>query len=219
MRTATNGEEGFALARTLQPRLITLDVMMPSMDGWSVLTALKADPTTFGIPVVMISIVEDRQMGFALGAAEYLTKPIDRNRLVNILAKYAGAEVRQTALVVDDLPDNRTLLAALLEGEGWNVIQADNGRTALQAIDIQLPSLILLDLMMPVMDGFEFLREIRQREDGRLIPVVVVTAKDLSTDEKNLLRTSVENVIQKGTISHEDLLADIRNKINSLAKH
>jgi CheY-like chemotaxis protein len=167
----------------------------------------------------MISIVEDRQMGFALGAAEYLTKPIDRNRLVNILAKYAGAEARQTALVVDDLPDNRALLAGLLEGEGWNVIQADNGRTALQAIDIQLPSLILLDLMMPVMDGFEFLRELRQREDGRLIPVVVVTAKDLSTDEKNLLRTSVENVIQKGTISHEDLLADIRNKINSLAKH
>ena len=219
VRTATNGEEGFALARNLQPQLITLDVMMPSMDGWSVLTALKADPTTFGIPVVMISIVEDRQLGFALGAAEYLTKPIDRNRLMDILAKHARAEVRQTALVVDDLVDNRTLLAALLEGEGWNVIQADNGRTALQAIDIQLPSLILLDLMMPVMDGFEFLRELRQREDGRLIPIVVVTAKDLSTDEKNLLRTSVENVIQKGTISHEDLLADIRNKINSLAKH
>jgi CheY-like chemotaxis protein len=193
--------------------------MMPGMDGWSVLTALKADPTTFGIPVVMISIVEDRQRGFALGAAEYLTKPIDRNRLMNILAKYAGAEVRQTALVVDDLLDNRALLAALLEAEGWNVIQADNGRTALQAVDQQQPSLILLDLMMPVMDGFEFLRQLRQREDGRLIPVVVVTAKDLSTDEKNLLRTSVENVIQKGTISHEDLLADIRNKINSLAKH
>ena len=218
VRTATNGEEGVALARTLQPRLITLDVMMPSMDGWSVLTALKADPTTFGIPVVMISIVEERQLGFALGAAEYLTKPIDRNRLMDILAKYAGSEVRQTALVVDDLPDNRTLLAALLEREGWNVLQADNGRTALQTVDHQQPSLILLDLMMPVMDGFEFLRELRQREDGRLIPVVVVTAKDLSTEEKNLLRTSVENVIQKSTISHEDLLADIRNKINSLAK-
>jgi CheY-like chemotaxis protein len=193
--------------------------MMPSMDGWSVLTALKADPTTFGIPVVMISIVEDRQLGFALGAAEYLTKPIDRNRLMDILAKHARAEVRQTALVVDDLLDNRTLLAALLEGEGWNVIQADNGHTALQALENQLPSLILLDLMMPVMDGFEFLRELRQREEGRLIPVVVVTAKDLSTDEKNLLRTSVENVIQKGTISHEDLSADIRTKISSLAKH
>jgi CheY-like chemotaxis protein len=111
------------------------------------------------------------------------------------------------------------LLAALLEGEGWNVIQADNGHTALQALENQLPSLILLDLMMPVMDGFEFLRELRQREEGRLIPVVVVTAKDLSTDEKNLLRTSVENVIQKGTISHEDLLADIRTKISSLGKH
>jgi CheY-like chemotaxis protein len=167
----------------------------------------------------MISIVEDRQLGFALGAAEYLTKPIDRNRLMDILAKHARAEVRQTALVVDDLLDNRTLLAALLEGEGWNVIQADNGHTALQALENQLPSLILLDLMMPVMDGFEFLRELRQREEGRLIPVVVVTAKDLSTDEKNLLRTSVENVIQKGTISHEDLLADIRTKISSLGKH
>ncbi|MEZ0218148.1 MAG: response regulator, partial [Rariglobus sp.] len=218
VRTASNGKEAVALARELQPRLITLDVMMPSMDGWSVLTALKADPVTADIPVVMISIVDDRQLGFSLGAADYLTKPIDRNRLVSILAKHALSDAPRTALVIDDLPDNRALLTTLLEREGWKVAQADNGRTGLDAIAAQRPALILLDLMMPVMDGFEFLRELRNREDGRDIPVVVVTAKELTPEEHNLLRACVENIVQKGAVSHEDLLADIRGKISSLTK-
>jgi signal transduction histidine kinase/CheY-like chemotaxis protein len=218
VRTAASGKDAVALARELQPRLITLDVMMPSMDGWSVLTALKADPATADIPVVMISIVDDRQLGFSLGAADYLTKPIDRNRLVSILAKHALSDAPRNALVIDDLPDNRTLLTTLLEREGWKVTQADNGRTGLDAIAAQRPALILLDLMMPIMDGFEFLRELRNREDGRDIPVVVVTAKELTPEEHNLLRACVENIVQKGTVSHEDLLADIRTKISTLTK-
>jgi len=218
VRTAANGKQAVALARELQPRLITLDVMMPSMDGWSVLTALKADPATADIPVVMISIVEDRQLGFALGAADYLTKPIDRARLVRILAKHAQSDRPRTALVIDDLRDNRLMLSTLLSREGWNVVEADNGRTGLDAIIESRPSLILLDLMMPVMDGFEFLRELRNREDGRDIPVVVVTAKELTAEEHNLLRACVENIVQKGAISQEDLLADIRAKITTLAK-
>ena len=217
VRTAATGKEALALARELQPRLITLDVMMPSMDGWSVLTALKADPATAEIPVVMISIVDDRQLGFSLGAADYLTKPIDRNRLAGILAKHALSDAPRTALVIDDLPDNRALLATLLEREGWKVEQADNGRTGLDALAAHRPALILLDLMMPVMDGFEFLRELRNREDGRDIPVVVVTAKELTPEEHNLLRACVENIVQKGAVSHEDLLADIRAKVSTLA--
>ncbi|AHF90040.1 histidine kinase [Opitutaceae bacterium TAV5] len=218
VRAATNGRDALALARELQPRLITLDVMMPSMDGWSVLTALKADPATADIPVVMVSIVEDRQLGFALGAADYLTKPVDRARLARILARHALPDRPRTALVIDDLPDNRAMLATLLSREGWQVVEAADGRAGLDAFAAGRPALILLDLMMPVMDGFEFLRELRSREDGRDVPVVVVTAKELTPEENNLLRACVENIVQKGAVSHEELLADIRGKISKLTK-
>ena len=213
VRTASTGKDALALARELQPRLITLDVMMPSMDGWSVLTALKADPATADIPVVMISIVDDRQLGFSLGAADYLTKPIDRDRLARILSKHTLGDHPRNALVIDDLRDNRAILRSLLEREGWDVAEAEHGRAGLDAIAERRPSLILLDLMMPVMDGFEFLRELRNRPDGREIPVVVVTAKELTPEEHNLLRACVENIVQKGAVTHEDLLADIRRKI------
>ena len=213
VRTAANGAAALALARELRPKLITLDVMMPSMDGWSVLTALKADPVTREIPVVMISIVDDKQLGFALGAADYLTKPIDRDRLTELLGKHAPRDTERLALVVDDLPDNRAMLRHSLEREGWTVLEAENGRAGLNLFIDHHPSLILLDLMMPVMDGFEFLRELRNRDDGRGVPVVVVTAKELTPEERNLLRACVENVIQKGTISHDSLLAEIREKI------
>jgi PAS domain S-box-containing protein len=213
VRTATTGAEALALARELRPKLITLDVMMPSMDGWSVLTSLKADPITRAIPVVMISLVDDKQLGFALGAADYLTKPIDRDRLAELLTKHAPHGRERLALVIDDLPDNRAMLRHALEREGWLVVEAENGRAGLSLFADQKPSLILLDLMMPVMDGFEFLRELRARGDGRAVPVVVVTAKELTPDERNLLRAGVENIVQKGTVSHDSLLAEIREKI------
>jgi PAS domain S-box-containing protein len=213
VRTAATGAEALTLARELRPKLITLDVMMPSMDGWSVLTALKDDPVTRAIPVVMISMVDEKQLGFALGAADYLTKPIDRGRLAEVLTKHAPRDVDRLALVIDDLPDNRAILRHALELEGWLVAEAENGRAGLGVFAAQKPSLILLDLMMPVMDGFEFLRELRAREDGRDVPVVVVTAKELTPDERETLRACVENVVQKGTVSHDNLLADIRAKI------
>ena len=219
VRTASTGKEALALARELQPRLITLDVMMPSMDGWSVLTALKADPATADIPVVMISIVEDRQLGFSLGAADYLTKPIDRTRLTKILAKHAHAdEASRTALVIDDMADNRLMLTSLLKREGWQVVEAADGREGLTRFTETKPGLVLLDLMMPVMDGFEFLRELRGRDDGRTVPVIVVTAKELTNDERELLRIGVQNIVQKGGASHENLFAEIRAKIAAVAK-
>jgi PAS domain S-box len=213
VRTATNGRDALALAKELKPRLITLDVMMPSMDGWSVLTALKADPATRDIPVVMVSIIDDRQLGFALGAADYLTKPVDRARLAEILARQAPHDNRRLALVVDDLRDNRAMLRSVLEREGWEVAEAEDGRVALDAFAAQKPALILLDLMMPVMDGFEFLRALRARDDGRSVPVVVVTAKELTDDERDYLRACVENVVQKGPLAHDALLAEIRNRL------
>jgi len=218
VRTATSGAAALALAKEIRPKLITLDVMMPSMDGWSVLTALKSDPVTRDVPVVMISIVDDKHLGFALGAADYLTKPIDRERLAEILAKHAPRDAERVALVIDDLPDNRAVLRHALEGGGWNVVEAENGRDGLEKVGGRRPALILLDLMMPVMDGFEFLRELRRREDGRGVPVVVVTAKELTPEERDLLRMCVENVIQKGTITHDNLIAEIRAKIASAGK-
>ncbi|MES2692965.1 MAG: response regulator, partial [Verrucomicrobiota bacterium] len=218
VRSALNGPDALALARELQPRLVTLDVMMPSMDGWSVLTSLKADPLTRAIPVVMISIVDDKQLGFSLGAADYLTKPIDRTQLAEILAKHVSHAADRLALVVDDLPDNREILRNALEREGWSVMEAENGRAALNLFLDHKPALILLDLMMPVMDGFEFLRELRASDAGHSVPVVVVTAKELTPEERTMLRTSVENIVQKGTVSHDSWIAEVREKTANLGK-
>jgi signal transduction histidine kinase/CheY-like chemotaxis protein len=218
VRSVMDGREAVRLAKELQPRVITLDVMMPSMDGWSVLTALKADSATHDIPVVMVTIVDDRQIGFALGAADYITKPVDRDRLSAVLARYAKADAARLALVVDDLTDNRDLLRRALEGQGWSVVEAENGKEGLKRVDERIPGLILLDLMMPVMDGFEFLRELRARPGGRDVPVVVVTAKELSNDERAWLRNGVENIVQNNGTKAEELLTDLLSKIAAVSK-
>ena len=165
--TATGGEEGLRLAHDLRPDAITLDVMMPGLDGWAVLAALKGDSATASIPVVMLTMLDDRSLGYALGAADYLTKPIDRERLVAALAPYRR---ELPVLIVDDDPDLRALLRRMLEREGYAVDEADNGRSALERVREHTPGAILLDLMMPEMDGFEFLEELRRDEAGRAHP-------------------------------------------------
>jgi CheY-like chemotaxis protein len=215
VRTAKNGREALELAQELQPQLITLDVMMPSMDGWSVLTSLKADLTTRDIPVVVVSMVDDKGLGISLGAADYLTKPIDRGQLATILGKYAPRHTRPVALIVDDLAENRQLLARAVGTEGWTIIEAENGRIGLELFAESKPNLILLDLMMPEMDGFEFLRELRKREDGRTVPVVVATAKDLTPAEREELRRTVQNCVEKGNrFTHENFFADVKRAID-----
>ena len=155
--------------------------MMPGMDGWAVLAALKADAATADIPVIMVTIVDDRNLGYALGAADYLTKPIDRERLIAVLARYRP---ERPILVVDDDPALRELLRRTLEREGYAVVEAADGRSALARIEERVPGLILLDLMMPHMNGFELLTELRARPEWRGIPVVVVTAKDLTPEDE-----------------------------------
>lgn len=213
--TASNGREALALAKELRPRLITLDVMMPSIDGWSVLASLKSDPVTHDIPVVMISIVDDKPLGYSLGAADYLTKPLDRRRLSEVLGRHAPHNAGRLALVIDDLPDNREVLVSALKEQGWEIIEAENGQVGLDLYAERHPSLILLDLMMPVMDGFEFLQKLRQREDGHTVPVVVVTAKELTPEERATLNLGVKNVIEKGAIDQAALLQEIRSRIAS----
>jgi PAS domain S-box-containing protein len=209
MATATSGEEGLRLARALRPAAITLDVMMPGMDGWAILTALKADPLLADIPVIMLTIVDDKNLGYALGAADYLTKPVDWDRLAAILQKYRCAHPPCTVLVVEDDADTRDMLQRLLTRENWAVTEATNGRVALERMAESQPELILLDLMMPEMDGFAFLEALRQQDAWRSIPVVVVTAKDLTPEDRQRLNGYVEQILQKGAYSREELLHEI----------
>lgn len=208
VHVAHSGPEGLELARTIQPAAITLDVMMPGMDGWSVLTALKSDPLTAAIPVIMVTMLRDRQFGFTLGATEFLTKPVDQDRLRTILSSQCRAPAAEV-LVVDDEPANRELICRLLEKEGLRSHEAENGQSALQQMRTNRPALILLDLMMPVMDGFKFLEAIREEPDFRDIPVVIVTAKDLTTEDRQRLAGGVEQIIQKGAVDQKQFLRNI----------
>jgi CheY-like chemotaxis protein/anti-sigma regulatory factor (Ser/Thr protein kinase) len=208
--TAAGGEEGLRRARELSPDAITLDVMMPGMDGWAVLSALKSDPGTVDIPVVMLTIVDDKNLGYALGAADYLTKPIDRERLATVLDKYRRD---LPVLVVDDDAELRALLRRMLEPAGYRVVEAENGRAALERLRDISPSVVLLDLMMPEMDGFEFVSEFRRHEPWRAIPIVVITAKDLSRDDRERLNGYVQKILQKGAYGRETLLAEVRDMV------
>ena len=208
--TASSGEEGLRRARELRPDAITLDVMMPGMDGWAVLSALKADPDVASIPVIMLTIVDDRNLGYALGAADYLTKPIDRERLVSVLTQYRRD---RPVLIVDDDAGLRQLLRRMLEPEGYTVLEAENGRVALERLRDSSPGAILLDLMMPEIDGFEFVAEFRRHEAWRGIPIVVVTAKDLSREDRERLNGHVERILQKGMHSRAELLAEVRELV------
>ncbi len=212
---AADGERGIELALKQRPDAITLDVMMPGMDGWEVLSRLKADPATTDIPVIMISIIDDVNMGVALGASDYVTKPIDRDRLTAILSRYTRDGDVRPVLVVEDDAGTRQMLRRLLEKEGWAVAEAENGRVALERIDEVQPSLILLDLVMPEMDGFEFLDELRKDSGRQGIPTVVITAKDLTELERNRLNGGVEKVVQKSAYAREDLLAQVRDLVAS----
>jgi CheY-like chemotaxis protein len=208
--TAAGGDEGLRRARELRPDAITLDVMMPGLDGWAVLSALKADPAVADIPVVMLTIVDDKNLGYALGASDYLTKPIDRDRLVAVLDKHRRD---RPVLVVDDDVALRQLLRRMLEPEGFKVVEAENGRVALERLRELTPSVVVLDLMMPEMDGFEFVAEFRRHEAWRAIPIVVITAKDLTREDRERLNGYVQRILQKGTHGRDELLAEVRELV------
>ncbi|HMJ66009.1 MAG TPA: response regulator, partial [Candidatus Binatia bacterium] len=218
VESASSGAEGLAMAKRLKPAAITLDVMMPGMDGWAVLSRLKSDPAVANIPVIMMTIVDNKNMGFALGAAEYLTKPIDWSRLAAILERYRIDPKLQSLLVIEDDPATRDLLQRNLEKDGWTVVTAENGRVGLECVAAQKPGTILLDLMMPEMDGFEFLTELRKRHEWRSIPIVVITAKDLSAEDRARLTGCVEKILEKGVETRDSLLAKVRELVSACAQ-
>ena len=216
---APGGKEGIEMAKELKPDLITLDVLMAEMDGWSVLTALKADPAIADIPVIILTMFDDKEMGFALGASDYMTKPINRDRLVNVLRRHHhGGHQPCQVLVVEDEPSIRQMVRRVLEKEGWTVREAENGKAGLQAVAESKPAVVLLDLMMPVMNGFDFIRELRKNQDWQDIPVVILTAKDLTVEDRQQLKGNVERVLQKGDYNREQLLGEVRALVKQRAQ-
>jgi signal transduction histidine kinase/CheY-like chemotaxis protein len=208
VRTAGGGHEGLQLARELHPAAITLDVNMPDLDGWTVLAALKGDPLLSDIPVVLVTIEDNRSRGYALGATDYMTKPVDRERLVSVLRGICNSSERRI-LLVDDDEIMRESVRRALEQDRWAVAEAGNGRVALERLAEQRPDVIMLDLMMPEMDGFEFLVAMRAHADWQDIPVLIVTAKDLSAEEHARLQGDVERIMQKNASELDELLHEL----------
>ncbi len=203
---ASDGLSGLRLAAKLRPRAILLDVVMPGMDGWSVLETLKADPTLSDIPVIMITFAGEPGLAQSLGAADYVPKPVIWDDFRHVMDRFRNAEGE--ILIVDDDADARSRLRIVLEREGWTVAEAGNGAEALIYVSEIVPQLILLDLTMPVMDGFSFLSALRTRPDCANVPVVVLTARDLTSKDRERL-TSARQVLRKDEISLRTLATDL----------
>ncbi len=214
---ARNGGEGLKLAHQLRPDIITLDIIMPEMDGWAVLSALKSDPKLAGIPVFMLSIEEEENRGYALDAAGFLSKPVNQNQLGEVLTLHRPHHGTPEVLVVDDDADGRRLLSQMLRQENWHISEAVNGLEALARVGEHVPDLIITDLMMPEMDGFEFLRVLREHSEWRTIPVVVLTARDLTRQEREQLNAGMANVFQKGSYHRDQLLGEVREALATLS--
>ena len=214
VKTASSGTEGIQLAKEIQPQAITLDVMMSGMDGWSVLTALKANPETCDIPVIMMTMVNDRNLGYALGAAEYVIKPIDRQKLENVLARFKPISDSESILVVEDDPGIREMLRRQLQKENWKVIEAENGKEALYKLKKYTPKLILSDLMMPEMDGFELVHRLRQHEQWCKIPVIILTAKSITHEDRQKLNGEVSQIFEKGSYQRSVLFEEVNRLLD-----
>jgi signal transduction histidine kinase/CheY-like chemotaxis protein len=211
---AKSGSEGIQLAAQLRPAAITLDVLMPGVDGWKVLTELKSNQDLANIPVIMMTVIDERPMGYALGATDYLSKPIDRDRLISTLAKHLRGSASANVLIVEDESGTREILRRTLEPSGWTVVEAENGNDALRVLERVLPDAIVLDLMMPEMDGFELLNLLQSSPKWAKIPVVVVTAKDLTAEDHDRLHGNVRAVVGKGTPTTDVSLVEVRELLN-----
>ena len=208
---AADGCEGLQLARTLHPDVITLDILMPGVDGWEVLAQLKEDPNLASIPVVLLTMTDDRARGFTLGASEYLCKPISRDKLIQVLGHLGLKPSDKPLLVVEDNPLTLDALTRMLEAEGWEVRTARNGTQALEHLQLEHPCLVMLDLMMPGMDGFHLVAHMEQDEKLRNIPVMVLTSKNLTQEDLDRLTgPPVQQILRKGDCSKSELLGAVR---------
>ncbi len=211
---ANDGEAGFELVSRVRPRLVVLDVLMPKMDGWTVLSKLKADAATTNIPVVLLTIAGQTELGYSLGAQEYLMKPVSKDELIAVARRLGVRSETPTLLVIDDDPGTQELVSRVLAKEGWQLSFAENGKAALNALQSDLqPDMILLDLQMPVMDGFDFLEALRAGAATTDAPIVVLTSLDLTSGEKAWLSERVATILEKGGQSPTSLLEILRSSI------
>jgi CheY-like chemotaxis protein len=214
---AGGGLEGLKLAKELRPTVITLDVMMPDLDGWSVMAALRQDAELAEIPVIMVTIVDEHRRGIALGAAGYLTKPIDRERLHRLVGRFRAPTPPTRVLLVEDDPVQRERVRSWLEGQEWIVQEAANGREALARLQEEKPDLILLDLMMSEMDGFAVVAALQKEPGWRDIPVIVITARDLDAKDRDRLDSGVQSIMVKEMFRPADLVDRIRRLLRKPA--
>jgi CheY-like chemotaxis protein len=211
--SARTGQDGLRLARERNPKIIILDILMPDMDGWTVLKELKQDPHLSAIRVVLLTMTDDKETGFALGASAFINKPIEQDQLLEAIQHHKASADGRHALVVEDDPHQRDLVLRMLEKEGWESEFVANGAEALEAVAARQPAIILLDLLMAEMDGFEFLTHLRANPDWKLIPVVVITSMDLTSDVRARLQGRVDNIFQKGRYSRDNLIRQIRDSV------
>jgi CheY-like chemotaxis protein len=213
---ATGGNALIA-AKEHQPDVIVLDMVMPELDGWTALTALKQDPETESIPVILVTLSHEAELGVSMGAVDYLIKPVQPPKLVAAVQRWLGQSTANVGLlVVEDDDDLREIMQRTLSGAGYDVQLATNGLEALQRVKEAHPDLVLLDLMMPEMDGFEFLHHLRNDPKYSQLPVIVSTAKELTDEERALLHTSAQKVIQKVAHSRAELLHFVEKQVGEL---
>ena len=220
VETATGGLQGMEKARRLRPQAITLDVLMPDQDGWQVLSELKADPITKDIPVIMVSILSDVSMAQTLQAVDALPKPLDRDKLLRLLASYRRKSGSGLVLVIDDDREAGHQLQQTLEADGWSVAMAANAGEARQCLARQVPNLIVLDLMLPDMDGYAFISELQRHPGWDGIPILVVTgvaceAKTSTPNGARLVGGCIKGVLRKGEFTSNDLQDAVRSAVGS----
>ena len=207
MEVAADGVSGLHRARAIQPQAIILDVLLPALDGWSLLAELKADPATAAIPVVIVSMMDERGKGFALGAAEYLVKPVGRSQILDALAHcLPHADGDRTVVVIDDDPVDLDLVEAVLAPEGYSVVRAMGGEEGVRIVRRERPSLVIVDLLMPGVDGFEVVEQLRADPLTADVPIVVLTSKDMTRADQDRLAGQISHLAQKGVYGRSELV-------------
>ncbi len=212
----TTGEGVVETAKRLKPYAITLDVIMPGKDGWQIIQELKSDPETRDIPIIVCSIMSEADKGLSMGVADYLVKPVTEQELLDALIRLEQPGAIGHVLIVDDNPDDRKLLRRILEDAGYKVQEAPGGAEAISIIHADPPNLVVLDLMMPDVDGFAVLENLKMNQLTRDIPVVVVTAKELGKSERERLQQRVQALLQKGLFDQNQLLTDVLSALGRL---
>ncbi|MEO2025420.1 MAG: response regulator [Fuerstiella sp.] len=215
--TASGGTDGIELAARHTPSVITLDLIMPDIDGWSVLAALKASERTANIPVVLVTVLDDSHRGYYFGAADYVSKPIEGDRLKQVVRRYCGNET-STVLIIDDNPKDREIVRRVLQNDGCRIVEATDGADGLKKFEKSPTDLIILDLVMPVMDGFTFIEEIRRRTKTEMPPIIVLTAKEMTAENRNRLHGMVSEVIQKSPFDRRRFVQEIHRQLDNVRR-